>query len=211
MPFVPVPNCALVEARMLLDSQQCENTTYWTRGAPWDVSTLTALNNAMLAWWSDFYAPLVGAPVGLTEIACTSLESATAPQVTLPPAVAANGEIAEETLPNNVSITVSFRTALRGRAHRGRNYIVGLTQPQVNGNTLAAGVSTSIVDAYLALLDVAADLSAHWVVASRFSGIDPTTHKPIPRVTGITTPINAVVIVDQTVDSQRRRLPGRGR
>jgi hypothetical protein len=45
---------------------------------------------------------------------------------------------------------------------------------------------------------------------SRYSGIG-TDGKPIPRTEGIATPVTQVVITDHTIDSQRRRLPGRGR
>jgi len=49
-----------------------------------------------------------------------------------------------------------------------------------------------------------------WVVVSRFSGVDPDTGKPIPREAGVATPVLAPLVTDLTVDSQRRRLPGRG-
>jgi len=41
--------------------------------------------------------------------------------------------------------------------------------------------------------------------------VDPATGKPIPRTTGIATKITSVVIVDNIVDAQRRRLPKRGK
>jgi len=46
-------------------------------------------------------------------------------------------------------------------------------------------------------------------VASRFSGVDGDG-KPIPRTAGVVTPISNVIVVDRVLDSQRRRLPGRG-
>jgi hypothetical protein len=48
------------------------------------------------------------------------------------------------------------------------------------------------------------------VIASRFSGVDPDTGKPIPRTAGVTTNVITVVAADLVIDSQRRRLPGRG-
>jgi hypothetical protein len=44
---------------------------------------------------------------------------------------------------------------------------------------------------------------------SRYSGVDEDG-RPIPRVAGETADILSVLVVDATVDSQRRRLPGRG-
>jgi len=50
---------------------------------------------------------------------------------------------------------------------------------------------------------VADGLGADWVVVSRF-------HDNAPRTAGVVSFINAATVVDATVDSQRRRLPGRG-
>jgi len=51
----------------------------------------------------------------------------------------------------------------------------------------------------------------YYSTAQGFGGVDPDTGKPIPRAEGVTTPVQSVVITDTIVDSQRRRLPGRGR
>lgn len=210
MPFVPVPNCALAELRMTLDLQQVENTLWFDMGAVPDEAGLLSLNNALLAWWADFYAPLISSEVQLVEIACTSMDSATGPQVVLPPATALFGTQVEPSLPNNVTLTVSFRTASRGRSFRGRNYVVGLIEQQVLRNTILDEVATGWQDAYSELLGFADTPGFSWVVASRFSGVDPVTGQPIPRVTGVATQITSVTVVDKIVDSQRRRLPKRG-
>jgi len=112
-------------------------------------------------------------------------------------------------LPNNVAVTVSFRTGLSGRFARGRNYVSGLSEDAVVLNTVDSAVLADIQAGYEALQDVASDNTSTWVVVSRFSGVDGDG-VPIPRVEGVTTPITAVIIVDSIIDSQRRRLPGRG-
>jgi hypothetical protein len=107
-------------------------------------------------------------------------------------------------------MSVSFRTESRGRSFRGRNYIVGLTEDQVTGNDFASGITGLFQAVYELLLDFGQDIAWAWVVASRFSGVDPVTHDPIPRTTGIATVVTAVTVVDNFVDSQRRRLTTRG-
>jgi hypothetical protein len=124
--------------------------------------------------------------------------------------VPAFGDLNDAPLPNNVTLTVSFRTANRGRSFRGRNYVVGLGETQVAGNTVAPSVITAFDGIYSQLLASPVAAIATWVVVSRFSGVDPVTKEPIPRVTGIATPITSVTVVDNVVDSQRRRLPKRG-
>jgi hypothetical protein len=70
---------------------------------------------------------------------------------------------------------------------------------------------TAVLGAYNALGALLEPAGATWVVISRFSGVDPITHRPIPRSEGITTPIDNAAFTDNKSDSQRRRLPGRGR
>ena len=210
MPFVPVPNTALVEVRLEQDLQRVENTLWFLRETPWAVDALLALNNYITAWWIDTMSPLVSNTVSLREVACTDMASATGPQVTLPPPLPQDGQNTAPALPNNVTISVSFRTAQRGRSFRGRNYFIGLTEADVVANTVIGVQVTAIQDAYEELLTVGDTVTGvEWVAVSRFSGVD-ADGDPIPRVTGISTPIISVTVVDPIIDSQRRRLPARG-
>lgn len=210
MPFVPVANVALAELRMTLESQDVENTLWFRFGSTPTAAMLTDLNNELLAWWIDAYAPLVSTAVSLREIVCTDQTSATGPQVSLPAPPGSDGTDSAPPLPNNVTLAVSFRTALRGRSFRGRNYIVGITEDSNTGSEVTGAYASAVSAAYEQLLSGGGVLGDEiWVVASRFSGVDVNGH-PIPRVAGISTPITSVVVVDLTIDSQRRRLPGRG-
>lgn len=210
MPFVPVTNVVEAEMRMLLDGQKIENTLYFKNNAGWSLAEITNLGNGLLIWWTTLYAVFVSSAVTLREIYLTDIETAVGSTVTIPaPSPAPAGERGSGALPNNVALTVSFRTALRGRSFRGRNYISGFAEDQVVLNTVDSGTLGDITDAYEGLTSVASDVDASWVVVSRFSGVDGDG-KPIPRTLGVSTNVSSVVIVDPIVDSQRRRLPGRG-
>lgn len=210
MPFVPVPNTCLVEFRMTLDAQQVENTLWFEfAGAPTPAGML-AMAAELQSWWETEYADLTSTATQLREVVVTDMTTISGPQVSSVPAVAAFGTQSSPPLPSNASLTVSFRTALRGRSFRGRNYLVGLVEDANTGNNITPGFVVSVIDAYSLLLPAGgAVTSAEWVVASRFSGVDGDG-VPIPRATGVTTPITSVVVVDNIIDSQRRRLPGRG-
>ena len=210
MPFVPVPNAALVEVRMLWDGQHVENTLWFEGSSPLDGGSLTALAEAVGNWWITFYRTNISSAVRLVEVFASAMDTNTSPTGTFVPSTPQVGTGGSEALPNNVSLTVSFRTAARGRSNRGRNYVVGLLDDQVNENTVDPLILADWIAAYSELIGVATALDLTWVVASRFSGVDGDGD-PIPRVTGVTTPITAVVIVDPIIDSQRRRLPGRGK
>jgi hypothetical protein len=89
--------------------------------------------------------------------------------------------------------------------------VVGLTEDQVTANTVHTVTVNDYIAAYGLILTGALADDGVWSVVSRFSGVDPDTKKPIPRTTAVVTPIRSVVVVDATVDNQRRRLPGRGK
>jgi hypothetical protein len=210
MPFVPVPQTVLAEVRMLFASQKIENTLWFDLGVTPGPTDMLALANGLVSWWINDYAPLVSIGVQLREVVVTDESSATGPQVSFSPTTPAFGANTSAVKPSNAAATISFRTGSRGRSFRGRNYIPGLTQDTLSGNTLQNAFMDDAIAAYEQLLPGGtAEFPGTWVVASRFHGVD-ADKKPIPRTTGIATPITNVVIVDNTVDSQRRRLPGRG-
>lgn len=210
MPFVPVTNTVGVEVRMLLDAQKIENTLYFEKAGAWSAGDLVTLGNSFLTWWTAFYAVGVSSALTLSEIFIRDLTTVFGIVQTTPaPTPHPTGDRSAASLPNNVAITVSFRSGLSGRFARGRNYVSGLSEDSVVLNTVDASVIADIQAGYEALQDVASDNSSTWVVVSRFSGVDGDG-VPIPRVAGVTTPITAVIIVDPIIDSQRRRLPGRG-
>lgn len=211
MPFVPVPNTVMAEIRMTLDGQKIENTLYFFNAGGPTVPNMTVLASDLEGWWVTNCAPLLPIDVTLREIVLTDLTTATGLQVTNALASPAAGTLGQPALPNNVSLAVSFRTAIRGRAYRGRNYIPCLTEGQVVNNTVSGAVVDAWRDAYDAILTVVTGGASDyvWAVVSRYLGVDGDG-KPIPRTVGNPEGITAVVVVDPTIDSMRRRLPGRG-
>jgi len=210
MPFVPVPNTCMAEMRMLVDGQKVENTLAFRFPGEVTEALLGDVGAMVESFWINHYGPNVSASVSYRETVVTDLSSATGPQVTVVPALALAGEVSGTSLPNNMALTISFRTNSRGRSFRGRNYILGIPESHRLGiNSMLPTEVAHWVEDYTALITEAAGAAAEWVVVSRFSGVD-TLGKPIPRTTGLATPVTAVTVVDNTLDSQRRRLPGRG-
>ena len=203
MPYIPVINTVMVETRMQQDSQKVENTTYWAFASAPTVAQMTTLVNAIEAWWVANYAPLVSAGVTLRETVATDLTTQSGASVAFPAVGTPAGGNASAAMPNNVSLAVSFRTAKRGRSYRGRNYMVGICDSHVAGNTYDASFLGNVQDCYEALFPVQSTANAQWVVVSRY-------HDKVARTTGVATPIISVTITDATVDSMRGRLPGRG-
>lgn len=210
MPFVPVENTVLVEFRYLYDSQKCENTLWFTAEEAPTPANMTVLLGSLRSWFTSDLADFMVEDVSLSELVATDQTSNTGPQVGVD-TTDLTGNVEETGNPGNVTYTVSFRTAFRGRSFRGRNYICGVPISVVeNINHVLATYRSGLVAAYTNLITTV-DLGVYvWSAVSRFSGVDPDTHVPIPREAGISTPITSATTVDDILDSQRRRLPGRG-
>lgn len=203
MAFIPVPNAALVELRMLLDNQRIENTLWFDVGATPTAGDLAALASALKTWWTTSYAPFVVAGVTLTEVRATDQTSNTGAVASFTTGGPWSGGASGGAAPNNVAPCVTFRTAARGRTARGRNYVSGIQAGNIVGNTLNATIGSMIVAAYANLMTTSNTAGFTWCVASRFLN-------NAPRGAGILRPVTAVTMIDLTVDSQRRRLPKRG-
>lgn len=204
MAFVPVPNVAMVEIRGSVDSQDVENTLYFEKAGTIVDGDLANIAGNTRTWVTDEWLQAVGSAWQGRELVVTDLTTATSGQVS----VSLSGEtgvIEEAIMPNNVTACVSFRTAFRGRSFRGRNYMPAIPISAVTGlNELTTGYMNNVANRYANLIANPILPSWSWVVVSRFTN-------NAPRTSGIGTPVVSVIFADNTVDSMRRRLPGRGR
>lgn len=192
----------MVELFYVQDEQQLENTLYFQRETPWSIAALEQLCIEVTSWWGDNYAPITTSQVELRAVKATSLQSDTAPAFERPTLIP--GDLAQPAEPNNVTLAIKFLTGGRGRSSRGRNYIVGLHVDAVTNNEVNPVHAAQYIDAYLLLMDAGTISDGIWVVVSRF-------HDNAPREEGLAQQVTGVALTDFIVDSQRRRLPGRGR
>lgn len=210
MAFVPVNNTALVEVRMSYANQKVENTLWVESVDTWDEAALVELVSEVKDWWIASYSTIASDQVVLREVVATDMTTASSGIG----AISGTDETGAQTgggLPGNCSLACSFRTNSRGRAFRGRNYVVGIPILQmVDIDTVESAYALLVETAYGDFKTAISAADWNWVVVSRFSGIDPVTKKPIPRTAGITTTVTLASVVDRTIDSQRRRLTGRG-
>jgi len=210
MPFVPVPGTAMAELRYFYLGQQMENTLYFFFDTASPPTALSDIGDMLITWWLANQQDNTSNQLSFVELFLTDLTTATSLALTVDTPAGTFGGKVGNPMPGNVSLAVSFRTGGRGRSSRGRNYFVGLVEDQISGNTVNAGDAEDIRAAYQALIAAANGIGSPWVVVSRFSGVD-SDGKPIPRAEGVTSLITSVSLVDNDVDSQRRRLNGRGR
>lgn len=203
MAFIPVENVAQFDIRYALDSQQVENTIYCERLAGWDATALLDAATIIRVNLVDVITALMTPLIVWRSILCTDLTAFDGTQVEYFGTGEVPGTSTGSHMPNNVAWVVKFITETRGRSFRGRNYIPGLTGESIEDNLMSTESADTIVTAYQDTFD---DLDAAAyipVVVSRY-------HLNAPRVAGVATPISSVTYTDLVVDSQRRRLPGRG-
>jgi hypothetical protein len=181
-----------------------ENTLYFTLVEAITPSAVQQTASGVEGWFVAELLPLLSNQYIFREVYAVSLDTETGPTATSNTSAGTVGGTPGDALPGSVALCVSFRTASRGRSFRGRNYVCGLVEPNVSGNGVAAPWAASVIGAYEGLLVLSEYVNGPWVVVSRY------TNKQ-PRSLGIATQITDVVLVDTSVDSQRRRLPGRGR
>lgn len=203
MPFIPVPNTVQVNVVYLMDDQEVENTLYYEKSTGVDATDLASLVETLNAFIVSELIPFLGNTIQLIRLVGVLLDAADSLLYVSTTGLPVSGGAAGAAAPNNVALCMSLRTGTRGRSFRGRNFIPGIPKDLITENTVGSGSVTAYEEAYNGLIGVAGDDGWQQVVVSRFSG-------GAPRVTGVTTPITAAFVVDPTVDSQRRRLPGRG-
>jgi len=204
MAFIPVENTAQVRMQFLYDGQHVENVYHVKSTGAWDVAGLQDLGDAFIDWWDTNLKAFMPTTGSLQQVVLRDLttESGLAVERTTGlPLVGTNGS---PQLPNNVTVAVKWSTGLAGRSFRGRTYHIGMPENSTVGNTVSAGPLDDLLAAYDALIGIppAVDAAYTLVVVSLF-------HNNAPRVAGVATDILDSSI-DPTIDSQRRRLPGRG-
>lgn len=170
-----------------------------------DIATLAT--TAKNAWQTNMLPNQVN-NLTLQAIQCTDLTSNTGEQVYSP-----SGQLGTNTdpeLPSSAAMVITIKSATRSRSGRGRIYLAGLTTPMMatlNSWTGAAmnDVATDFAAFVTACQNAGGASTWSLGVLSYYSGVDPTTKKPILRGVPVFFPFTSLA-VDSRIDTQRRRL-----
>lgn len=200
MTFQRVPNTILLEVRATLSGTDVENTFYFQKASTPDQGDVDAVVAAAADWWVSDWQPAMSGDYVIREFYARSLDSAVAVQASDTSHAGEYGDLASAT-PNNVSLAVGRRSGLTGRASRGRIYVAGIPENQVDNTNKVNSVYTGLITAALDALDTAmesADLTA--VIVHRVSA-------GVPLATAVVYTLTEWVVFNLVVDSMRRRLP----
>jgi len=202
MAFIPVPNTIKLSFEWLVAGQIVAVTLSVEKASAVTVADLDTVNDMAVDWWNTDSKALQTATSTLTRTTSTDLTTSSSP-VADNPITPIAGTAAGNPLPNNAALVVSFKTANRGRSYRGRMYWPGIPQSQqLNPVTVQSAYAIGLATSVAAFLDDLDTAGYTPVVVSR-------QEDNVVRTTGVTTPITTLE-VEQFIDSQRRRLAGRG-
>lgn len=203
MPFQPVPDTASFAIHYDQSGQDVVNVLHVKDTLGWDADKLETVCELIEAWADANLLPLLSNEFGLVRISARDLTTETSyvfEHAVSPPI---GGGIAGPAMPNNVAVTVSLRSGLAGRSNRGRNYVAGIAKSSVTQNTIDATLANGLTAAYTQLIEDVETPDRYLVIVSR-------VQNGVVLPVGTTVPVESAILVDRVVDSQRRRLPGRG-
>ena len=201
--FQPASGIAQVELRGTLFGQNVENILHFKFNTAITGTAIEDLANAMTEWVIEKYLGHMPAEYVYRETYVKDLTINFGAEYTSVGAAGLDGENGLA-LPGGSAWVVKFLTGSQGRSYRGRNYVL-CNRDQTSGNFVSLAWATGVAANYAAILAALVEDAPEWtwVVLSR------QTNGAL-RADGIGTPIVAVSYTDLAVDSQRRRLTGRG-
>jgi hypothetical protein len=164
----------------------------WTTNTGDDVgAALTKFQTAVAAMWATDMDAYISDQVSYTAQKVVSVDPSSGKQIARADGVVTDaGANTGETLPPQIALAVSLRTALATRAGRGRFYLPPFAVDQVLNGRLVSATQTDVLDQ----------------VKQMFDSLVGNSHTPVifHRTLASTTPITTLAVGD-VFDTQRRR------
>lgn len=204
-PFIPAPNCASIELIYSNVGETNENVLHVQKGSPYSLADLSALRALVNTWDLSTWSNWRSSNASLYRIRTKALDTASSPieDYYLPSPRVGTPGIGQATLSS--AYAVKLATGRAGRSYRGRIYVGNLYGGFISD---AGHVTTAFSNGVVAALNTLRTTlagSGHTLVVVSYRA--DKAWRAVAEVTAIT----GAVAVDLNLDSQRRRLPGRGR
>jgi len=216
MPFIPAANTAQVTFKQTMHGNVIQNVFYVLNETGWSPAELTNLCDLIIAWANAEYATPLSTDLAFSSVAARDMTVADGPGVEVPFPALSGGDSASAGLPGNVALAVKFKTGFTGRNRNGRWFVAGLTEGVCNGNTVTDVVKDDLVASFGILRDNLLGAGYAHVIASFYNGTHlvelpdgQIVKRPTGRATALITSVETY-IANTDLDSQRRRLNGRG-
>lgn len=204
MAFQAVPDTCQINIRYVRDNQQIENVLHATKTGGFSLSDLEAVASTVNTIVPTVWMPQMPTNVTYMETNVIDLSVEGGSQVTQSVVGGQAGSINGVALPNSVSLAVRLKSGIGGRSGSGRIFWPGLGVNQTDtSNTVGPDFVSDIISAIQELIDALETIGAIVTIVSRFLN-------SAARPEGVPFVVNTVTVFDRTLDSQRRRGPGRG-
>jgi len=186
-----------------MNSHEVMNVFYFKRPDGFDADGCQTLAEEVAASWGSHLSARQPSALTLVRVEATSLRAD--PDFTYVLPVGSAGTISNPILPGNATLSIKFLTGLTGRSQRGRMYWLQLMEDAVVGDIVDSGDLADILSAVEQFFGS---------IATAMPGVDHVVvsycAEDAWRTEGQATPV-LTYDSDGVVDSQRRRLVGRGR
>lgn len=170
-----------------------------TPSSPIDSAVLLTAANAMHSAMAAEWKNQMGDEWEVTNVTAQDWTDIDGEQIPTDEILPIVGSEVTPSIPASVALVVSHRTDHTGRSRRGRTYLPGLTEGNVDFNTVDA----------LGLAD-AADTFTHFDTVINAADMDHVVYSLYSGGQARVTPLPTIItsrIINNRVDSQRRRLP----
>lgn len=197
MPTPIISGAIKVTAFGHLFGQECDNV--WgvlAAGTP-TASDLETICGIFQVAYVDLLAPL-SAALTVESFTARYMGDALGPEFTLVNTPAQEGGVGIDSEPGNVALCVSLRSPFSGRRFRGRKFFSAIPTTSVSSNQIDAAVCDAIVAAINDVLMANLEANGTPLAVISLAGLAVTA-------------LSTALCTDRFVDSQRRRLTGRGR
>ena len=202
-PFIPVANTVKIEVRFTLFGQQCENVFYVTGTEPMNETNQDAVALIVKNVFLSDILPSLSSDLTLQSIKTTGMDDATSATHEYTADLPHAGGYTGTSLPGGTALAVHFGTNSRGRGTSGRQYVMGIPDGANVGNNVTSTFQNAMRLGYISLMETLS-------VAEYTLSVVSFVHNKTLRMEGVSMAVTSVT-VDPAIDSQRRRLAGRGR
>jgi len=197
MPAIVIPNAIRAAMKYLQHDQERVNVLHFIKpGGGITLADLEQIASFLDDWHANYLSAAQQNQLTLDQIQVTDISVPNGEQITLDLPVPRPGQLTNTPAPGNVTNTMSFRTNKTGRRYRGRIYLPGLADNDTNDDD-------TVSSSQLLRLSVAA--------GQLFIGVPGTMELAVASRVGLFVTQVATIVLENILDSQRRRLPGRGR
>lgn len=190
------------QVNYFLDNNNAANIFHCLATSVIDVTLLDDIAGVINGWLTTDWAPLASDDWTANEIVLTGLNSLSDPRKSYPIAPPIPGTLTDIALPANVTLAIKEDVGHRGKGIAGRWFWVGFAGSQVVGDSVLTASATAIIAALqhlntlLAAVPGCEGMCVPHLVVNRV--------RPNPASSDL---VASFVITDNTMDSQRDRLP----